>query len=72
LLIVVLQVLAYMGVVVLGWLTKTIQDIEGRILLALAHSCVSPTLFICVGGEIIINYIRGLATYIILIAMYLQ
>ena len=73
------NVLAYMGVVVLGWLTKTIQGIEGGILLVLAHSFVSPALFICVGGiiydrteEIIINYIRGLATYIILIAMYLQ
>jgi len=68
-----------MGVVVLGWLTKTIQGIEGGILLALAHSFVSPALFICVGGiisdrtgEIIINYIRGLATYIILIATCLQ
>jgi len=48
----------------LGWLTKTIQGIEDGILLALAHSFVSPALFICVGdiiynriGEIIINYI---------------
>lgn len=59
-----------MGVVVLGLFSNTIQGIEGAILLALAHGFVSPALFICVGGIIydrtgkrIINYIRGLATY---------
>jgi len=59
-----------MGVVVLGLFSNTIQGIEGGILLALAHGFVSPALFICVGGIIydrtgkrIINYIRGLATY---------
>jgi len=61
---------AHMGVVVLGLFSNTIQGIEGAILLALAHGFVSPALFICVGGIIydrtgkrIINYIRGLATY---------
>jgi NADH-ubiquinone oxidoreductase chain 4 len=59
-----------MGVVVLGLFSNTIQGIEGAILLALAHGFVSPALFTCVGGIIydrtgkrIINYIRGLATY---------
>jgi NADH-ubiquinone oxidoreductase chain 4 len=61
---------AHMGVVVLGLFSNTIQGIEGAILLSLAHGFVSPALFICVGGIIydrtgkrIINYIRGLATY---------
>ena len=62
--------IAHMGVVVLGLFSNTIQGIEGAILLALAHGFVSPGLFICVGGIIydrtgtrIINYIRGLVTY---------
>jgi len=62
--------IAHMGVVVLGLFSNNIQGIEGGILLALAHGFVSPALFICVGGIIydrtgkrIINYIRGLATY---------
>nr|YP_010284356.1 NADH dehydrogenase subunit 4 [Pleurotus pulmonarius]AWL21273.1 NADH dehydrogenase subunit 4 [Pleurotus pulmonarius]AWN55964.1 NADH dehydrogenase subunit 4 [Pleurotus pulmonarius]QBS47744.1 NADH dehydrogenase subunit 4 [Pleurotus pulmonarius]QBS47764.1 NADH dehydrogenase subunit 4 [Pleurotus pulmonarius]QCP68326.1 NADH dehydrogenase subunit 4 [Pleurotus pulmonarius] len=62
--------ISHMGVVVLGLFSNTIQGIEGAILLALAHGFVSPALFICVGGIIydrtgkrIINYIRGLATY---------
>ena len=62
--------IAHMGVVVLGLFSNTIQGIEGGILLALAHGFVSPALFICVGGIIydrtgkrVINYIRGLATY---------
>ena len=61
---------AHMGVVVLGLFSNTIQGIEGAILLALAHGFVSPALFTCVGGIIydrtgkrIINYIRGLVTY---------
>jgi proton-translocating NADH-quinone oxidoreductase chain M len=62
--------IAHMGVVVLGLFSNTIQGIEGGILLALAHGFVSPALFICAGGIIydrtgtrIINYIRGLVTY---------
>jgi NADH-ubiquinone oxidoreductase chain 4 len=62
--------IAHMGVVVLGLFSNTIIGIEGGILLALAHGFVSPALFICVGGIIydrtgtrIINYIRGLVTY---------
>jgi NADH-ubiquinone oxidoreductase chain 4 len=62
--------IAHMGVVVLGLFSNNIQGIEGAILLAIAHGFVSPALFICVGGIIydrtgtrIINYIRGLATY---------
>jgi NADH-ubiquinone oxidoreductase chain 4 len=61
---------AHMGVVVLGLFSNSIQGIEGALLLALAHGFVSPALFICVGGIIydrtgkrIINYIRGLVTY---------
>ncbi len=62
--------IAHMAVVTLGLFSNTIQGIEGAILLALAHGFVSPALFICVGGIIyertgtrIINYIRGLVTY---------
>lgn len=61
---------AHMGVVVLGLFSNTVQGIEGAMLLAIAHGFVSPALFTCVGGIIydrtgkrIINYIRGLATY---------
>nr|YP_010846153.1 NADH dehydrogenase subunit 4 [Cyathus stercoreus]WEV87340.1 NADH dehydrogenase subunit 4 [Cyathus stercoreus] len=61
---------AHMAVVVLGLFSNTIIGYEGALLLALAHGWVSPALFICVGGVIydrtgtrIINYIRGLATY---------
>lgn len=61
---------AHMGVLVLGLFSNTIQGIEGAILLGLAHGFVSPALFTCVGGIIydrtgkrIIQYIRGLATY---------
>jgi len=61
---------AHMAVVVLGLFSNTLVGIEGAILLALAHGFVSPALFICVGGIIydrtgtrIINYIRGLVTY---------
>src|SRR6266542_240594 len=53
---------AHMAVVVLGLFSNN--------LLAIAHGFVSPALFICVGGIIydrtgtrIINYIRGLVTY---------
>lgn len=62
--------IAHMAIVILGLFSNTIQGIEGGILLALAHGFVSPALFICVGGIIydrtgqrIINYIKGLATY---------
>ena len=62
--------IAHMSVVMLGLFSNTIQGIEGAILLSLAHGFVSPALFICVGGIIydrtgtrVINYIRGLATY---------
>ena len=61
---------AHMAVVVLGLFSNNIQGIEGAILLAIGHGFTSPALFICVGGIIydrtgtrIINYIRGLATY---------
>ena len=62
--------IAHMSVVILGLFSNTIQGIEGAILLSLGHGFVSPALFICVGGVIyertgtrIIQYIRGLATY---------
>uniref|UniRef100_UPI0030E4D59E NADH dehydrogenase subunit 4 n=1 Tax=Squamanita imbachii TaxID=2976389 RepID=UPI0030E4D59E len=62
--------IAHMGVVVLGLFSNSIQGIEGAILLSLGHGLVSPALFICVGGIVydrtgkrIIQYIRGLATY---------
>nr|YP_009348166.1 NADH dehydrogenase subunit 4 [Hericium coralloides]APX41119.1 NADH dehydrogenase subunit 4 [Hericium coralloides] len=62
--------IAHMSIVLLGIFSNSIQGIEGAILLALAHGFVSPALFICVGGIIyertgtrVINYIRGLATY---------
>jgi NADH-ubiquinone oxidoreductase chain 4 len=62
--------ICHMAVVVLGLFSNNILGIEGAILLSIAHGFVSPALFICVGGIIyerfgirIINYIRGLATY---------
>ena len=62
--------MAHMAVVVLGLFSNNLVGIEGAILLAIAHGFVSPALFICVGGIIyertgtrIINYIRGLVTY---------
>ncbi len=62
--------ISHMGIVVLGLFSNTIQGIEGAILLAIAHGCVSPSLFICVGGIIYdrtgkrtINLIKGLVTY---------
>nr|YP_010243079.1 NADH dehydrogenase subunit 4 [Coprinus comatus]QTJ26212.1 NADH dehydrogenase subunit 4 [Coprinus comatus] len=62
--------ICHMAVVILGLFSNTIQGIEGAILLSLAHGFVSPALFICVGSVIydrtgtrIINYIRGLVTY---------
>jgi proton-translocating NADH-quinone oxidoreductase chain M len=61
---------AHMAVVVLGLFSNNLVGIEGAMLLAIAHGFVSPALFICVGGIIydrtgtrIINYIRGLVTY---------
>nr|YP_010160556.1 NADH dehydrogenase subunit 4 [Gymnopilus junonius]QRH17742.1 NADH dehydrogenase subunit 4 [Gymnopilus junonius] len=61
---------AHMAVVVLGLFSNTLSGIEGAILFAIGHGFVSPALFICVGGVIydrtgtrIINYIRGLVTY---------
>lgn len=61
---------AHMAVVVLGLFSNNLPGIEGAILLGIAHGFVSPALFICVGGVIydrtgtrIINYIRGLVTY---------
>jgi len=57
----------HMAVVILGLFSNTIIGIEGAILLALAHTFVSPALFICVGGIIYnryhtrnIAYLRGL------------
>jgi NADH-ubiquinone oxidoreductase chain 4 len=62
--------ICHMAVVILGLFSNTIVGIEGAILLSLAHGFVSPALFICVGSVIydrtgtrIINYIRGLVTY---------
>lgn len=62
--------ICHMAVVILGLFSNTIQGIEGAILLSIAHGFVSPALFICVGSVIydrtgtrIINYIRGLTTY---------
>lgn len=62
--------ISHMGLVILGIFSNTVIGIEGAILLAIAHGFVSPALFICVGGVIydrtgtrIINYIRGLVTY---------
>jgi len=62
--------IAHMSVVILGLFSNNIHGISGAILLALAHGFVSPALFMCVGGVIydrtgtrIINYIRGLVTY---------
>ena len=68
---------AHMAVVVLGLFSNNLQGIEGGILLAIGHGFTSPALFICVGGIIydrtgtrIINYIRGLATYMPLFTIF--
>ena len=68
---------AHMAVVVLGLFSNNLQGIEGAILLAIGHGFTSPALFICVGGIIydrtgtrIINYIRGLATYMPLFSIF--
>jgi len=68
---------AHMAVVVLGLFSNNLQGIEGAILLAIGHGFTSPALFICVGGIIydrtgtrIINYIRGLATYMPLFTIF--
>lgn len=46
----------HMAVVILGLFSNTIVGIEGAILLALAHTFVSPALFICVGGILYSRY----------------
>lgn len=58
----------HMAIVILGLFSNTIVGIEGAILLALAHTFVSPALFICVGGILYeryhtrnLAYLRGLA-----------
>ena len=68
---------AHMAVVVLGLFSNNLQGIEGAILLAIGHGFTSPALFICVGGILydrtgtrIINYIRGLATYMPLFTIF--
>ena len=66
-----------MAVVVLGLFSNNVQGIEGAILLAIGPGFTSPALFICVGGILydrtgtrIINYIRGLATYMPLFTIF--
>ena len=68
---------AHMAVVVLGLFSNNLQGIDGAILLAIGHGFTSPALFICVGGILydrtgtrIINYIRGLATYMPLFTIF--
>jgi NADH-ubiquinone oxidoreductase chain 4 len=41
-----------MSIVVLVLLSNSIVEIEGAILLSIAHGFVSPALFLCVGGVI--------------------
>jgi NADH-ubiquinone oxidoreductase chain 4 len=62
--------ITHMALGILGIFSNTIIGIEGAILLSVAHGCVSPALFICVGGIIydrtgtrLIKYIKGLVTY---------
>jgi NADH-ubiquinone oxidoreductase chain 4 len=62
--------ITHMALGILGIFSNNIVGIEGAILLSIAHGCVSPALFICVGGIIydrtgtrLIKYIKGLATY---------
>jgi NADH-ubiquinone oxidoreductase chain 4 len=62
--------ISHMAVAILGIFSNTIIGIEGAILLSIAHGCVSPALFICVGGIIydrtdtrLIKYLRGLVVY---------
>jgi NADH-ubiquinone oxidoreductase chain 4 len=62
--------ITHMALGILGIFSNTVVGIEGAILLSIAHGCVSPALFICVGGIIydrtgtrLIKYIKGLAVY---------
>nr|QTK22326.1 NADH dehydrogenase subunit 4 [Pneumocystis sp. 'macacae'] len=62
--------IGHMAICIMGAFSNNLNGIAGSILLAVAHGLVSPALFICVGGILydrthtrIINYYRGLATY---------
>jgi len=62
--------ITHMALGILGIFSNTVVGIEGAILLSIAHGCVSPALFICVGGIIydrtgtrLIKYIKGLVVY---------
>ncbi|KAH0446767.1 hypothetical protein IEQ34_024393 [Dendrobium chrysotoxum] len=48
--------IGHMAVVVLGLFSKTIQGIDGALLLSLAHGVVSPALFLLVGGVLYDRY----------------
>jgi NADH-ubiquinone oxidoreductase chain 4 len=67
----------HVAVSLLGAFSNNITGIQGSIILGLAHGLVSPALFIIVGGILysryhtrIINYYRGLITYMPLMSLY--
>lgn len=75
--LVALSSISHCALIVLGLFSNSIIGIEGGILVSLGHGFISPALFIIVGGIIynrthsrIIQYIRGLTTYMPLLAIF--
>jgi NADH-ubiquinone oxidoreductase chain 4 len=75
--LVALSSISHCALIVLGLFSNTIIGIEGGILVSLGHGFISPALFIIVGGIIynrthsrVIQYIRGLTTYMPLLAIF--
>lgn len=75
--LVALSSISHCALIVLGLFSNTIIGIEGGVLVSLAHGFVSPALFIIVGGVIYcrthsrtIQYIRGLTTYMPILAIF--
>ena len=74
--LVALSSISHCALIVLGLFSNTIIGIEGGVLVSLAHGFISPALFIIVGGIIYcrthsrtIQYIRGLTTYMPILAI---
>ena len=75
--LVALSSISHCALIVLGLFSNTIIGIEGAIIVSLGHGFISPALFIIVGGVIysrihtrIIPYIRGLSTYMPILAIF--
>jgi len=75
--LVALSSISHCALIVLGLFSNSIIGIEGGILVSLGHGFISPALFIVVGGILytrthsrVIQYIRGLTTYMPLLAIF--